>query len=132
MRDDWLWYLAKMLKMSVPTILMWVGGFYMFFQLMMNIQAELFKFADRRFYDDWWNCRTLSGYWRLWNLPVHRWCVRHVYNPLLRRGVNRDVASFAVFFVSAVGHEYVVSVPLGVVSYYAFLAMMVQAPLQLI
>ena len=33
-----------------------------------------------------------------------------------------------VFFTSALAHEYLVNVPLGVTSYYAFLAMMMQAP----
>lgn len=37
-------------------------------------------------------------------------------------------ANLIVFFVSAVAHEYLVSVPLGFVSYWAFLAMLMQAP----
>lgn len=60
---------------------------------------------------------------------MHYWCVRHVYNPLLKKGVNRNLANFSVFFVSAIAHEYLVSVPLGLSSYWAFLAMMLQSPL---
>jgi hypothetical protein len=37
-------------------------------------------------------------------------------------------ANLLVFFVSAIAHEYLVDIPLGVTSYYAFLAMMLQAP----
>lgn len=37
-------------------------------------------------------------------------------------------ANLIVFFVSAVAHEYLVSVPLGFISYWAFLAMLMQAP----
>lgn len=37
-------------------------------------------------------------------------------------------ANLIVFFVSAVAHEYLVSVPLGFLSYWAFLAMLMQAP----
>jgi diacylglycerol O-acyltransferase-1 len=66
----------------------------------------------------------------LWNLPVHRWCVRHVYNPLLKKGFSREVAALFVFFFSAVGHEYIVSIPLGFVSCYAFLAIILQSPIQ--
>jgi diacylglycerol O-acyltransferase-1 len=119
----------KILQMSIPTILMWLGMFYMLFQVHLNILAELLRFADRRFYEDWWNCKTLSEYWRLWNLPVHYWCVRHVYNPLLKKGVNRTVANFSVFLVSAICHEYLVSVPLGLASYWAFIAMLLQSPM---
>lgn len=124
--------LSSMLHFSVPTVLMWIGGFYMLFQVHLNILAELLRFADRRFYDDWWNCRTISEYWRLWNQPVHRWCLRHVYNPLLKKGFTKEVSNFLVFFVSAVLHEYIISVPLGFLSFYAFLAMLLQSPLQVI
>lgn len=41
-------------------------------------------------------------------------------------------ANLLVFLISAVAHEYLVDVPLGVTSYYAFLAMMMQAPVILI
>lgn len=115
--------------MSVPTILMWLGGFYMFFQVWLNILAEMLRFADRRFYDDWWNCKNLMQYWQLWNLPVHYWFIRHVYNPLLKKGFSKQVANLTVFLISAVAHEYLVSVPLGVKSYYAFLAMLLQSPM---
>ena len=27
---------------------------------------------------------VVKRFWSLWNLPVHRWCVRHLYKPLLR------------------------------------------------
>lgn len=37
-----------------------------------------------------------------------------------------------VFFISAVAHEYVVSVPLHLVTWWAFLAMMSQAPVIII
>lgn len=119
----------QLLEMSIPTILIWIGGFYAFFQVWLNILAEALRFADRRFYEDWWNCKNLIEYWKLWNLPVHNWFVRHMYNPLLRRGISKLTANLLVFLVSAVAHEYLVSVPLGVASYYAFLAMILQSPM---
>lgn len=101
----------------------------MFFQVWLNILGELLRFADRRFYEDWWNCKNLMQYWQTWNLPVHYWFVRHLYNPLLKNGLSRSVANFTVFLISAVAHEYLVSVPLGLVSYYAFMAMLLQSPM---
>lgn len=99
---------------------------------MMNISAELLQFADRNFYMDWWNCRTLEQYWKTWNLPVHFFFLRHVYNPLLRRGYSKNFANITVFFFSALAHEYVVSIPLKLVTWWAFLAMMMQAPVIII
>lgn len=77
---------------------------------------------------DWWNCRSLEEYWKTWNLPVHFWFIRHLYNPLLQRGVSKTAAMLIVFLISAVAHEFVVCAPLNLVTYYAFLAMLMQAP----
>ena len=48
---------------------------------------------------DWWNATTIGDYWRLWNMPVHKWMLRHVYFPALRAGVPRMWAGTLVFMV---------------------------------
>ena len=111
---------------------MWIAGFYNMFHLLLNINAEILCFGDRNFYMDWWNCRTLEEYWKTWNLPVHFWFIRHVYNPLLQRGFSKNGANMIVFFISAIAHEYIVSVPLKVLTWWGFLAMMSQAPVIII
>ena len=40
----------------------------------------------------------------MWNLPVHFWFIRHLYNPILRAGYSHLFASLTVFFISALGH----------------------------
>ena len=107
---------------------MWITGFYIFFHLFMNISAEILRFADRKFYMDWWNCRSLEQYWKTWNLPVHFWFIRHLYNPLLQRGITKETSMLIVFLISAIAHQFLVCVPLNLISYYAFLAMLLQAP----
>ena len=54
------------------------------------------------FYQDWWNAREVSAYWRLWNMPVHYWLVRHVYFPSVRSGCSKTGATFVVFLFSAI------------------------------
>lgn len=81
---------------------------------------------------DWWNCRNLEEYWKTWNLPVHFWFIRHVYNPILQKGVPKVLANILVFLISAIAHEYAVGVPLGILSYWAFLGMLSQAPVIII
>ena len=88
--------------------------------------AEILSFADRNFYNDWWNADDLFDFWKMWNLPVHRWAVRHLFKPLLSRGFSPFKASLVVFLVSAALHEYLVSVPLRMFKYYAFLGMIFQ------
>lgn len=66
----------------------------------------------QEFYKDWWNASNVGEYWRLWNIPVHKWMLRTVYYPALNLGIGRNMAMLLVFFVSAVFHEIAVAVPL--------------------
>lgn len=50
---------------------------------------QLTRFGDREFYKDWWNAATIGDYWKLWNMPVHKWLLRTVYFPAMNHGVNR-------------------------------------------
>lgn len=82
----------------------------------------------------------MGEYWKLWNLPVHHWITRndihrylgHLYFPLMKHGVPRWKANILVFVFSAAAHEYVVSASLGIVEFWAFFGMLVQAPVILI
>ena len=127
-KGEWLEIAYRLMKLSIPNTVGWIMGFYSFFHLFLNIISEVIQFGDRNFYMDWWNCRNLEEYWKTWNLPVHFFFVRHCYTPLLKKGWSKLGANFLVFILSAIAHEYIVCVPLGVVSYYAFLAMLMQAP----
>ncbi|KAI8427898.1 hypothetical protein MSG28_002247 [Choristoneura fumiferana] len=80
----------------------------------------------------WWNANNIGVFWRTWNLPVHKWAVRHVYIPITELGYSKTTASAAVFLISALFHEYLVSVPLQMFRVWAFLGMMVQPPLSVI
>jgi hypothetical protein len=41
----------------------WLFMFYMFFHSYLTMWAELTGFADKRFYEDWWNSDNLTTYW---------------------------------------------------------------------
>lgn len=119
----------RLLKLAVPNHLIWLIFFYWFFHSSMNFVAELLQFGDREFYRDWWNSETVTYFWANWNIPVHKWCLRHFYKPMLKRGTNKFLAQTAVFLVSAFFHEYLVSVPLKMFRLWAFMGMMAQVPL---
>ncbi|KAI1885717.1 hypothetical protein AGOR_G00206690 [Albula goreensis] len=121
--------IERLLKLAVPNHLIWLIFFYWFFHSSMNFVAELMQFGDREFYRDWWNSETVTYFWQNWNIPVHKWCLRHFYKPMLKRGVSKWVGQTAVFFASAFFHEYLVSVPLKMFRLWAFMGMMAQLPL---
>lgn len=58
--------------------------------------------------------------------------VRHLYFPCIRRGFSKTAASVIVFFVSAVMHEIMFSVPLHMIRFHSFIGMMAQIPLSAI
>uniref|UniRef100_A0A672M060 O-acyltransferase n=1 Tax=Sinocyclocheilus grahami TaxID=75366 RepID=A0A672M060_SINGR len=119
----------RLLRLAVPNHLIWLIFFYCFFHSSMNFVAELLRFGDREFYRDWWNSETITYFWQNWNIPVHKWCLRHFYKPLLRIGAGKLLSQSAVFFASAFFHEYLVSVPLRMFRLWAFMGMMAQLPL---
>jgi diacylglycerol O-acyltransferase-1 len=147
-----------LLKLAIPNTYIWLLMFYSFFHVWMNLLAEVTRFGDRLFYKgqqlvsihffyrtttvttasphslfylfvDWWNARTIDIYWRNWNMPVHSWCLRHLYHPLLRGGAPKTVATLAVFFFSAAMHEVIISIPFRHFGFQAFFGMLAQAPL---
>lgn len=126
---DPLSFVERLLALAIPSLFVWVLMFIALFELWLSILAELTRFGDRQFYKDWWNAPKFDEYWRLWNLPVHNWLVRHVFFPCLNLGLTKSMATLIVFFVSAALHEVLVSGPCHVARLYAFAGMMGQVPL---
>ncbi|RMZ88644.1 hypothetical protein DV736_g4121, partial [Chaetothyriales sp. CBS 134916] len=119
----------RLLKLSTISLIVWLAGFFALFQSFLNALAEITRFGDREFYQDWWNSTCLRTYWSSWNKPVYHFMRRHVYGPLRGRGWSHGAASTSVFIFSAILHEVAIGIPthnfLGV----AFLGMMAQMPL---
>ncbi|XP_047151750.1 diacylglycerol O-acyltransferase 1A isoform X3 [Vigna umbellata] len=115
-KGDLLYAIERVLKLSVPNLYVWLCMFYCFFHLWLNILAELLRFGDREFYKDWWNAKTVEDYWRMWNMPVHKWMIRHLYFPCLRHGIPKLC----------------IAVPCHIFKLWAFGGIMFQVPLVLI
>lgn len=122
--------LLFVLKLGVPSFIIWLLMFWGFFHCALNVLAEITRFADRQFYKEWWNSTTLHQFWRTWNVLVHEWCVRHLYvESVTRHNVNTRTAAFGTFFMSALLHEYVCVVAFRIIRPYMFFGMMAQIPL---
>ncbi|KAL2480109.1 Diacylglycerol O-acyltransferase 1 [Abeliophyllum distichum] len=132
LKGNLLYAIERVLKLSVPNLYVWLCMFYCFFHLWLNILAELLRFGDREFYKDWWNAKTVDEYWRMWNMPVHKWMVRHIYFPCLRNGIPKRGAILIAFLVSAIFHELCIAVPCHIYKSWAFIGIMFQVPLVII
>lgn len=126
---DFMSILERVLKLSSISLFCWLAGFYATFQSFLNLLAELMTFADREFYKDFWNSTSIASYWKSWNIPVSSFMKRHIYLPLVARGVRPKVAQVLVFVFSAVLHEMLVGIPTHNIIGVAFMGMMLQIPL---
>jgi diacylglycerol O-acyltransferase-1 len=120
------------LHLAVPTTYLWLCMFYGLFHAYLNMFAELTRFADRRFYLDWWNANNLGEFWRKWNFPIHSFLMRHIYYPMRRRKYSGQTALLVSFFISAIFHEYIMIGILGTVNGLAFTGMIVNVPFMIL
>jgi len=51
----------------MPGTLVLLSGFFLLLHSWLNAFAEMLCFADRMFYEDWWNSHTYATYYRTWN-----------------------------------------------------------------
>ena len=103
--------LERTMKLSTVSLFIWLCGFYAFFHSFMNALAEVMRFGDREFYEDWWNSASIRTYWTTWNKPVYHFMRRHIYSPLVGRGVPKLLAQVIVFVFSGFLHELLVGIP---------------------
>jgi diacylglycerol O-acyltransferase 1 len=104
-------FLERLMKLSTVSVFCWLAGFFALFHSFLNALAEILRFGDREFYSDWWNAPTIRQYWTMWNKPVYNFMRRHIYAPLVGRGVPPPLAQVLVFFFSGALHELLVGVP---------------------
>lgn len=103
--------LERLMKLSSISLFCWLAGFFAVFQSALNALAEVMRFGDREFYLDWWNSPSIRTYWSTWNRPVYHFMKRHIFMPLVGRGVSPQLASVVVFVFSGLLHEILVGVP---------------------
>lgn len=121
--------MERVMKLSTISLVCWLAGFFALFQSFLNFLAEIMRFGDREFYGDWWNSSDVRSYWTSWNKPVTHFMKRHVYSPMVGRGVPPVVAQVLTFIFSGVLHEALVGVPTHNILGVAFIGMIGQLPL---
>ncbi|KAI9676503.1 MAG: acyl-CoA/sterol acyltransferase [Caeruleum heppii] len=103
--QEFPWILSDML---FPFMLELLMSWYVIWECILNVLAELTRFADRGFYGDWWNSTSWDQYARDWNRPVHNFLLRHVYHSSISAlRVSKPTATLITFFLSACVHELV-------------------------
>jgi len=122
--------LAEIVAVLVlPCTLIFFALFFLVFESMLNIAGELTFYADRHFYDDWWNATSMSEFSRKWNRPVHEWLRQYVYTEARRQHFSKSKAQASTFFFSAIFHELILAVTFRRPRIFLLGLMMLQMPL---
>ncbi|KAG2731997.1 hypothetical protein G9P44_004414 [Scheffersomyces stipitis] len=128
--ERWSKYLLILLDMIAPFLLEYLFTFYLIWDSILNAIAELSRFADREFYGPWWSCTDWSEFSRIWNVPVHKFLLRHVYHSSISTfHLNKTQATLMTFMLSSIVHELVMYVIFGSLRGYLLLLQMSQIPL---
>lgn len=124
------WILSDML---FPLLLEQLLTWYVIWECLLNVLAEVTRFADRGFYGAWWNSVSWDQYARDWNRPVHAFLLRHVYRSSISAGkLSRTQATLATFAISAAIHELVMFCLFGKVRGYLAAMQLSQVPLAML
>ena len=121
------WIVSDML---FPLLLEQLLSWYVIWECVLNVLAEVTQFADRGFYGDWWNSVSWDQYARDWNRPVHNFLLRHVYHSSISAfQLSKTTATFVTFLLSACVHELMMYCLFHKVRGYLFAMQLLQMPL---
>jgi sterol O-acyltransferase len=121
------WVVSDML---FPMLLEQLLSWYVIWECLLNVLAEITRFADRGFYGAWWNSVSFDQYARDWNRPVHNFLLRHVYHSSISFfHLSKMQATFFTFLLSAVVHEVLMFCLFKKVRGYLFTFQLTQLPL---
>ncbi len=70
---------AAFVQLLCPVGLIVLNVFLAIFECILNCYAELARFGDREFYQDFWNSTNFDDWSRRWNKPVHEFLKRYLY-----------------------------------------------------
>ncbi|XP_046913001.2 LOW QUALITY PROTEIN: sterol O-acyltransferase 1-like [Dermatophagoides farinae] len=109
---NWHRTTSAQFQIALPNYRLWnnslLAVFYFFFHAYLNFTAELLRFGDRHYYDDFWNSKSAQEYFRKWNHVVQQWLYVYIFIPIDNRFHNRVLTNLAVFITSALAHEYII------------------------
>jgi sterol O-acyltransferase len=124
------WVLSDML---FPLLLEQLLAWYVIWECVLNVLAEVTRFADRGFYGDWWNSVSWDQYARDWNRPVHNFLLRHVYHSSISAfKLSKMKAMLVTFLLSAVVHEVLMVCLFHKLRGYLFVLQLSQVPLAMV
>ena len=90
------------LKLQMQLILLTILLIFLLFESMPNAISELTLYADREFYQDWWNSTSIEEFYGKWLRFSYLFFYRHVYmRVLIKYRLHPNTAKLISNLVSA-------------------------------
>ncbi|CDW81166.1 mboat family protein [Stylonychia lemnae] len=97
------------LKLQMSIIAMIMLTIFLLFESMPNAVSELTLYADREFYQDWWNSTSVEEFYGKWLRFTYLFFYRHVYMKILIKGrFNPNTAKAISNLISGAFQELIV------------------------
>eukprot|EP01022_Parablepharisma_sp_SALTPOND_P008111 TRINITY_DN135223_c1_g1_i1.p2 TRINITY_DN135223_c1_g1~~TRINITY_DN135223_c1_g1_i1.p2 ORF type:complete len:437 (-),score=15.82 TRINITY_DN135223_c1_g1_i1:3389-4591(-) len=94
-------FLIMYLKLVLPLGIVFIMSLFVTFDCVCNLFAEITAFADRKFYDDFWNSCTVDEFFKKCNVLIPSFLKKYVYVVLLRKGVHKVIAKYVTLLLSS-------------------------------
>ncbi|TNV79094.1 hypothetical protein FGO68_gene11297 [Halteria grandinella] len=119
-------FIELYLQLQMPLILMIMLMVFLLFESFPNALSELTLFADREFYQDWWNATSVEEFYGKWLKPSYLFYYRHVLIVLQREyGVSPSKARAITNLVSSAMQELIMIMSFQVYGLHLFKAQLV-------
>lgn len=110
-------------RSMLPGTMVFLLIFFAVMHSWFAIWAEILNFADRKFYDDWWNSKDFGTFYRKISVTLYEWLHTYVYLDLQRfsRGsISSNFARVVAFMFSGVVCEMILDLSIGFFMPYLF------------
>lgn len=121
--------LLSWFRAMLPGTMVFLLLFFAVMHSWFSIWAEVLNFADRKFYDDWWNSKDFGTFYKKISVIIYEWLHIYVYidaQRFTKQFIGPLGARVFVFVFSGVVTELIIDLSLGFFFPYVF--MIIAAP----
>ena len=121
--------LLSWFRAMLPGTMVFLLLFFAVMHSWFSIWAEVLNFADRKFYDDWWNSKDFGTFYKKISVIIYEWLHIYVYidaQRFTKQLIGPLGARVFVFVFSGVVTELIIDLSLGFFFPYVF--MIIAAP----
>ncbi|KAI0981304.1 hypothetical protein GJ496_004446 [Pomphorhynchus laevis] len=117
-----VYLMTIVLKLNGLVWVLFVALFYQVYQSICGLSVSLTKCPKAQSFEDWWNCSTLSEFWRTWNLSVHEF-MTNIYIGLMQSSLKlSSIQSYTCTFIfSGILHDLTIMICLGLYRKHVFI-----------